>query len=164
MGLNIFNDAVPLLFEAKNIFLTTTVRELLFSGVYINCSYPEDSFPAGTICQGLKLRAPRTYRREGTDFYFSMFNHVRNFRYLIVFMNHSSIQLQTCKEKIVQAICASNFCFWCEAGNGSSHGLFRGSSGYICRTIVLVPECSRPPSNVEGSVLVHWFVLPRKKK
>ncbi|XP_034249405.1 sensory neuron membrane protein 2-like [Thrips palmi] len=76
MGLGIFNDAVPLLFTAKNIFLTTTVGELLFSGVFINCSFPEDSFPAGAVCQGLRQRAPATYRRDGLNFYFSMFGHL----------------------------------------------------------------------------------------
>ena len=83
MGLSIFNDAVPLLFRDKSVFLTTTVRELLFAGVYINCSYPEDSFPAGAVCQGLRMRAPRTYRRAGADFYFSMFNHVRALPYFL---------------------------------------------------------------------------------
>ncbi|KAK3926937.1 Sensory neuron membrane protein 2, partial [Frankliniella fusca] len=74
MGLSIFNDAVPLLFQkSKNIFLKTTVRELLFDGVFINCSYPADSFPAGAVCSGLRARAPASYRRVGEDFYFSMF-------------------------------------------------------------------------------------------
>lgn len=76
MGLGIFNDAVPLLFKDKNVFLTTTVGELLFRGVFINCSFPEDSFPAGAVCQGMRQRAPATYRRAGTDFYFSMFAQV----------------------------------------------------------------------------------------
>lgn len=76
LGLGIFNDAVPLLFTAKNIFLTTTVRELLFGGVFVNCSFPPDSFPAGAVCQGLRQRAPATYRRDGLNFFFSMFGHV----------------------------------------------------------------------------------------
>lgn len=83
IGLGIFNDAVPLLFRGTDtIFLKTTVGELLFSGVFVNCSFPANSFPAGAVCQGLRARAPPTYRRAGTDFYFSMFGHVSSDRTL----------------------------------------------------------------------------------
>ncbi|KAE8737287.1 hypothetical protein FOCC_FOCC017252, partial [Frankliniella occidentalis] len=77
IGLGIFNDAVSLLFQkTKSIFLTTSVGELLFDGVFVNCSYPANSFPAGAVCEGLRARAPASYRREGSDFYFSMFGHL----------------------------------------------------------------------------------------
>ncbi|XP_052129923.1 uncharacterized protein LOC113214314, partial [Frankliniella occidentalis] len=75
--LTMFNDALPNIFPtASSAFITAKVREVLFEGVLVNCSYPFTHFPVGPICAGMRSRAPVTFRKDGKNFYFSMFNHL----------------------------------------------------------------------------------------
>ncbi|KAE8739784.1 hypothetical protein FOCC_FOCC014709 [Frankliniella occidentalis] len=62
--LTMFNDALPNIFPtASSAFITAKVREVLFEGVLVNCSYPFTHFPVGPICAGMRSRAPL----NGTD-------------------------------------------------------------------------------------------------
>ncbi|XP_034231469.1 sensory neuron membrane protein 2-like [Thrips palmi] len=73
----IFNEAIPHIFpSAPTAFITARVREVLFDGVLVNCSHPFTFYPAGPVCQGMRTRAPVTFRREGQNYYFSLFNHL----------------------------------------------------------------------------------------
>lgn len=73
----IFNEAIPHIFpSAPTAFITARVREVLFDGVLVNCSHPFTDYPAGPVCQGMRSRAPVTFRRDGKNYYFSLFNHV----------------------------------------------------------------------------------------
>nr|APZ81422.1 sensory neuron membrane protein 2a [Adelphocoris lineolatus] len=76
MGLGFLNNAIPFLFpNITDIFVTTTVKDLLFDGILLRCNYT--SGPAMPICNGLKGRAPPTiWREEETKNYrFAMFRH-----------------------------------------------------------------------------------------
>ncbi|KAK3908954.1 Sensory neuron membrane protein 2 [Frankliniella fusca] len=77
MALPLFNDALPYIFpNASTAFITAKVREVLFEGVLVNCSYPFTHFPVGPVCSGMRTRAPVTFRKDGKNYYFSMFNHL----------------------------------------------------------------------------------------
>jgi len=80
MALAVFNEALPFLTQnkTKGAFITARVRDILFDGLVVNCSYPETMFPIGPVCAGLKSKAPVTFRRtsDSPNFYFSMLSHV----------------------------------------------------------------------------------------
>ncbi|XP_039278821.1 sensory neuron membrane protein 2-like [Nilaparvata lugens] len=79
MALPIVNDAIPSMFPDRipgTVFSTFTVKELLFSGVPINCS----NTASDLVCKNLKMHQPTTVTQlpDSPDSIFSFFNHKNN--------------------------------------------------------------------------------------
>ncbi|RZF44930.1 hypothetical protein LSTR_LSTR013120 [Laodelphax striatellus] len=79
MALPIVNDAIPFMFPDRipeTVFSTFTVKELLFSGVPINCT----NVASDLVCKNLNLHRPKTVTKlpDSPDSIFSFFNHKNN--------------------------------------------------------------------------------------
>ncbi|EFA02895.2 Sensory neuron membrane protein 1-like Protein [Tribolium castaneum] len=74
-AMDIVNDALPFLYPGiKNIFVTNTVRNILFDGVTMSCGSDE----VAMICDGLKKRRPPSIRPadNNKDYLVAMFHHM----------------------------------------------------------------------------------------
>lgn len=82
--LGLLSKALNVIFrKPENVFVTATVREILFDGLFINCSVSD--FGAKAVCTQLKSQA-KDLERVGEDgFLFSFFGMV-NFKSLNYFM------------------------------------------------------------------------------
>lgn len=58
----------------KNVFITGSVKDILFDGVILNCTSKE--MTVSMVCNNLEKKAPETIRREGKNYKFSFFHHV----------------------------------------------------------------------------------------
>ncbi|XP_063916640.1 sensory neuron membrane protein 2-like [Zophobas morio] len=77
MALPMLNDSLPLLFpNIKDVFITNSVRKILFDGLEIMC----DSEEVDMICEGLRSTPPHTIRptNDGKGFLLSLFHHMNN--------------------------------------------------------------------------------------
>ncbi|XP_077292751.1 sensory neuron membrane protein 2-like [Arctopsyche grandis] len=70
---------LPYLFDSpSDPFVRATVADLLFNGIFINCTSTD--MTVALVCQGMKSRLPPTIRASDDDsgFYYSMFNHIND--------------------------------------------------------------------------------------
>ncbi|XP_075211459.1 sensory neuron membrane protein 2-like isoform X2 [Lycorma delicatula] len=80
-GLIYVNHAIPYLFPNQfyhTIFVRATVQELLFTGIFINCSHTTG--PGKLVCDGMKGKTPITIRQitNTSNYVFSYFFHKNN--------------------------------------------------------------------------------------
>lgn len=75
--LDIINAGIPGAFSADSVFVTASVRQLLFDGVRVSCRSPQ-TLGWLLLCAGLDLRVASlpTFRPDQGDFLFSYFHHV----------------------------------------------------------------------------------------
>lgn len=71
-SLSIVEKAIPALYNSsETVFLTTTVRDLLFDGNVINCTVVD--FASAAICTALRAKSSSLHKVSEDIFKFSLF-------------------------------------------------------------------------------------------